>query len=81
MREWLHEIFRTAVAFGVDATVLSVRIEDRQIDANVEGAVCTRVAAGSFSGGNLPPKRPEILRHLANRMDGRAVAHAGTGCR
>ncbi|MBL0122449.1 MAG: hypothetical protein IPP88_06845 [Betaproteobacteria bacterium] len=60
-REWLHEIFRTAVAFGVDATVLSVRIEDRQIDANVEALYVRALLLDRFSSGNLPPKRLEIL--------------------
>ena len=60
-REWLHQIFRTAEAFGVDATVLSVRIEDRQFDATVETLYVRALLLDRFSSGNLPPKRLEIL--------------------
>ena len=60
-REWLHQIFRTAEAFAVDATVLSVRIEDRQFDATVETLYVRALLLDRFSSGNLPPKRLEIL--------------------
>ena len=60
-REWLHQIFRTASAFGVDANVLSVRIEDRQFDATVETLYVRALLLDRFSSGNLPPKRLEIL--------------------
>lgn len=60
-REWLHQVFRTAAAFGVDATVLSVRIEDRNFDATVETLYVRALLLDRFSSGNLPPKRLEIL--------------------
>ncbi|MEO8104608.1 MAG: hypothetical protein ABI790_18990 [Betaproteobacteria bacterium] len=60
-REWLHQIFRTAAAFGVDATVQSVRIEDRQFDATVETLYVRALLLDRFASGNLPPKRLEIL--------------------
>lgn len=60
-REWLHQIFRTAAAFSVGATVLSVRIEDRQFDATVETLYVRALLLDRFSSGNLPPKRLEIL--------------------
>jgi hypothetical protein len=60
-REWLHQIFRTASAFGVDAAVLSVRIEDRQYDATVETLYLRALLLDRFSSGNLPPTRLELL--------------------
>lgn len=60
-REWLHQIFRTASAFGVDAVVLGVRIEDRQHDATVETLYVRALLLDRFSSGNLPPTRLELL--------------------
>ena len=60
-REWLHQIFRTAEAFGVDATVLSIRIEDRQFDVTVETLYVRALLLDRFASGNLSPKRLEIL--------------------
>ena len=68
-REWLHEIFRTAAAFGVDAMVLSVRIEERPFDATVETLYVRALLLDRFSSGNLPPRRLEILDNwLVNWM-------------
>lgn len=60
-REWLHQIFRTALSFGVDAAVLSVRIEDRTFDATVETLYVRALLLERFSAGNLSPRRLEIL--------------------
>ncbi|MBL8525565.1 MAG: hypothetical protein JNN20_17940, partial [Betaproteobacteria bacterium] len=60
-REWLHQIFRTALSFGVDATVLGVRIEDRSFDATVETLYVRALLLERFSAGNLSPRRLEIL--------------------
>ncbi len=60
-REWLHQIFRTASAFGVDSVVLSVRIEERQFDATVETLYVRALLLDRFSSGNLPPTRLELL--------------------
>lgn len=60
-REWLHQIFRTAVAFGVDAGVISQRIEDQQIDATAEALYVRALLLDRFASGNLPPNRLEIL--------------------
>ncbi len=60
-REWLHQIFRTAVAFGVDAGVISQRIEDQQVDATVEALYVRALLLDRFASGNLPPNRLEIL--------------------
>ena len=59
--EWLHQIFRTAFAFGVDASVLNVRIEDRQFDATVETLYVRGLLLDRFSSGNLSPTRLELL--------------------
>jgi hypothetical protein len=60
-REWLHQIFRTALSFGEEATVLTIRIEERQIDATIESLYVRALLLDRFSGGNLPPNRLEIL--------------------
>ena len=60
-REWLHQIFRTAVSFGDESTVLSVRIEERPVDATVEALYVRALLLDRFTGGNLPPNRLEIL--------------------
>lgn len=60
-REWLHQIFRTAVAFSVDSVVLSVKIEERQFDATVETLYVRALLLDRFSSGNLPPTRLELL--------------------
>jgi hypothetical protein len=60
-REWLHQMFRTAAAFAVDAVVSSIRIEERQVDATVETLYVRALLLDRFSSGNLPPKRLEIL--------------------
>jgi hypothetical protein len=60
-REWLHQIFRTAVAFNVDATVISQRIEDRQFDVTVESLYVRALLLDRFANGSLAPNRLEIL--------------------
>lgn len=60
-REWLHQIFRTALSFGEEATVLTVRIEERPCDATIESLYVRALLLDRFSGGNLPPGRLEIL--------------------
>ncbi len=60
-REWLHQMFRTACAFGVDSNVLNVRIEERQFDATVETLYVRALLLDRFSSGNLPPTRLELL--------------------
>lgn len=60
-REWLHQIFRTACAFGVDSNVLSVRIEERPFDATVETLYVRALLLDRFSSGNLPPTRLALL--------------------
>ena len=60
-REWLHQIFRTAFAFGVASNVLSVRIDERQFDATVETLYVRALLLDRFSSGNLPPARLELL--------------------
>jgi hypothetical protein len=62
-REWMHQVFRTAVAFAVDANVISVRIEDQMFDATVEALYVRALLVDRFAGGNLAPKRMEILDH------------------
>jgi len=60
-REWLHQIFRTAQSFGVDSTVLGIRIEDRSFDATVEALYVRALLLDRFSAGNLSARRLEIL--------------------
>jgi hypothetical protein len=60
-REWLHQIFRTAVAFGVDASVQSMRIEQRLFDTTVEALYVRALLLDRFSSGNLAPTRLELL--------------------
>ena len=60
-REWLHQMFRTAFAFGVDSIVLNVRIEDRPFDATVEALYVRALLLDRFSSGNLSPTRLELL--------------------
>lgn len=60
-REWLHQIFRTASAFGVDAVVLPLRIEDRSFDATVEALYVRALLLDRFSSGSLSPTRLELL--------------------
>lgn len=60
-REWLHQIFRTALSFSVDAAVIPVRIEDRMFDATVETLYVRALLLDRFSSGNLSPRRLEIL--------------------
>jgi hypothetical protein len=60
-REWMHQVFRTAVAFAVDAKVISVRVEEQTIDATVESLYVRALLIDRFSGGNLAGKRLEVL--------------------
>ncbi|MBL8520651.1 MAG: hypothetical protein JNK75_08245 [Betaproteobacteria bacterium] len=62
-REWAHQVFRTAVAFTVDSNVISVRIEDQMFDATVEALYVRALLVDRFAGGNLAPKRMEVLDH------------------
>lgn len=60
-REWMHQVFRTAVAFTVDANVIAVRIEEQMIDATVESLYVRALLIDRFAGGNLTRKRLEML--------------------
>ncbi len=59
--EWTHQIFRTSVAFQVDAVVLQVRIEEQQVDATVEALYVRSLLLDRLAAGNVLPRRLEIL--------------------
>jgi hypothetical protein len=60
-RARLHKVFRSAVAAQVDASILSVTIERRTIETTVEALYVRALLIDRFGGGNLSPKRLEIL--------------------
>lgn len=62
-REWMHQVFRTAVAFAVDSNVISVRVESQMFDATVEALYVRALLVDRFAGGNLAPRRMEVLDH------------------
>ncbi len=60
-REWLHQIYRTAISYGVEGAVLNVRIEGRQFDATIESLYVRALLLDRFASGNLSPTRLELL--------------------
>jgi hypothetical protein len=60
-RSRLHKIFRSAVAAQVESTIVNVTIERRTIETTVESLYVRALLIDRFGGGNVPPKRLEIL--------------------
>ncbi len=60
-REWLHQVYILAESKRIETSALSVRIEDRMCEATTEALYLRALLIDRFSGGNLSPKRFEIL--------------------
>ncbi len=57
----LHQLFKSAQKYGVDATIIKVNIEGQFIEATVEALYVRALLLERFASGNLSPKRLEIL--------------------
>ncbi len=60
-RARLHKIFRSAVMAGIEASVLNISIDRRVVETTVESLYVRALLIDRFGGGNLSPKRLEIL--------------------
>lgn len=61
IRGRLHKLYVTAMAAGIDATILEVMVDRRSIETTVEALYVRALLLERFASGNLPPKRLEIL--------------------
>ncbi|MBL8511093.1 MAG: hypothetical protein JNM52_05560 [Betaproteobacteria bacterium] len=57
----LHQLYRTARRAMIDARIQTIFIEQRVVESTVEALYVRALLLERFAGGNLPPKRLEIL--------------------
>jgi hypothetical protein len=60
-REKMHTLYVSAKAAEIDATILKITVEKQVIETTIESLYIRALLLERFSGGNLPPRRLEIL--------------------